>query len=613
MSSSSQHIYPHKSEVIIEKSIKYFVIFFISFFNTWAFSNTDCPPGQINVGSGMCFTPDRNISPTGTTLDGSGGNVNTSSSYYQEKTNRLKREIADLNSQISAKQTQLEDLRRTCNPGSKNGCDFQIINLQNQISQLRVTLQQKTAEKTQAEENYATTSEYERTAREAEEASQDATIAAKKKVEKQKKLLQVTALVNGGAAAYLFKKCYACSPSPCMNFCYMGYAAVAQAGKDMLIAGKLGGIADQLSGVNGIPGNVCQMFPNVCNPTPNVCQTNPSACGPPTDLCQIDPDACTHPPDICQANPNLCPGDPPTPPDDICQTNPNLCNIPDDICQTDPNVCNPPDDVCQTNPDVCAAPLDVCQTNPEICNQDCATNPSLPHCTNVHPCPDGSSGECVTITQTCPNGEGQCEYTMPTDKGSFAGQTPPLTIKPTNGGKAKTVSTDISDIDMNDPKIKKTLKELEKKQAPLHKKLAALEQDLDLPPSMGGDSSLEGSSVPGGNNFIGMGGKFKKGKKGTGEGEFAGNEINVNDDAGGGSGARKRKRPYKNLMSQFRGRKKLKRDIVGEKSITFGEDKIGVTEDNIFLMVNKTYEEHRKANEFIEDPIPVVKTQGSSL
>ena len=33
---------------------------------------------------------------------------------------------------------------------------------------------------------------------------------------------------------------------------------------------------------------------------------------------------------------------------------------------------------------------------------------------------------------------------------------------------------------------------------------------------------------------------------------------------------------------------------MGEKAVTFGEDKIGVTEDNIFLMVHRAYEKHRK-------------------
>ena len=555
MSIPFQSICFYKSEAIAKKSIKYLIIFFMSFsvFNT---SANDTP------------------------LDGSGGNVNINSSHYQEQINRLNREIADLNSQISAKQTELENLRRTCNPGSKNGCDFQIISLENMISQLQATLQQKTAEKTRAEENHATTSEYEQALREAE-ASRDATIAAKKKVEKQKKLLKLTALVNTGASAYLFKKCYACSPN-CTNFCIMGYAASAQALATNVIANKLGGVANKLAGVGGIPGNVCQMFPSVCTPSPGICQTDPDACGPP--------------PGICQTNPDICdPGPPPT--------------LPTDICQTNPDVCTPPVDICQTNPDACAPPVDICQTNPDACNpnpEDCATNPSLPHCTNIHPCPDGISGEeCVTMTQTCPTAEGQCSYTMPTDPGAFAGNSPPsVTVNPLDGGKPWKASMDISDIDMNDPEIKKAMEELEKNQAPLHKQLAALEQELDLPSSADGDFGLNGSISPDSDS-----GKSKK--SGKGEGEFAGNNVYGSDDEGGS--ARGKKTPHKNLMSQFRGRKNLKRDIIGEKSITFGEDKIGVTEDNIFLMTNRTYEEYRKANEFIEDPIPSVSSSESSL
>ena len=95
-------------------------------------------------------------------------------------------------------------------------------------------------------------------------------------------------------------------------------------------------------------------------------------------------------------------------------------------------------------------------------------------------------------------------------------------------------------------------------------------------------------------------GKFKKGASSfAGGGSDVGDEVIDEDDSS--NGRRGPASPYRNLLSQFNKKRKMSRDLVGEKAVTFGEDKIGVTEDNIFLMVHRAYEKHREEGEFIEE------------
>ena len=64
------------------------------------------------------------------------------------------------------------------------------------------------------------------------------------------------------------------------------------------------------------------------------------------------------------------------------------------------------------------------------------------------------------------------------------------------------------------------------------------------------------------------------------------------------------------LMSQFNSIRDLQEShedserYESEYSMPFGNDKIGLKENNIFLMINKSYEKHRTADEFIEGNKP---------
>ncbi len=53
---------------------------------------------------------------------------------------------------------------------------------------------------------------------------------------------------------------------------------------------------------------------------------------------------------------------------------------------------------------------------------------------------------------------------------------------------------------------------------------------------------------------------------------------------------------FKSLFDQFKNGK----EFLSKKSITVGQDQVGVAQDNIFLMVNRRYKERRKSKQFIE-------------
>ena len=55
---------------------------------------------------------------------------------------------------------------------------------------------------------------------------------------------------------------------------------------------------------------------------------------------------------------------------------------------------------------------------------------------------------------------------------------------------------------------------------------------------------------------------------------------------------------FRNLLAQFRNSKKKK--IKKQKSVSLGEDEIGISQDNIFFMVHRRYKERDKAEQFIQ-------------
>ena len=92
--------------------------------------------------------------------------------------------------------------------------------------------------------------------------------SAKSKAGKTKKFMNMTALANGAAAAYLFRKYKKCSGS-CTHYKVMGILAAAQAGLTFLSAKKMRDVENKLSG--GMPIVPPPADPSSCAPGSEGC------------------------------------------------------------------------------------------------------------------------------------------------------------------------------------------------------------------------------------------------------------------------------------------------------------------------------------------------------
>ena len=489
----------------------------------------------------------------GRDLDGGPGGVITDPGHYDAKADRLGNEITGLDSNIAGWERDL----RTCS----SDCD----SIRQNLRAARTDRANKQAEKTKAEQNRDSLRDAAGALQETTAAQRNAATSAKKKVEKQKKFLYLAGGVSAAAGAYFFKKCYTCSPS-CTPFCVMGGLALANAGINVKKAGELGKTAGQLGSVGQ---GICSSMPHLCTPGNGLCNSHPDQCLPSDNFCTQNPAQCTNS------------GGSLLPPPDLCVHNPDACLPSPDICETNPESCEPE------------------PAGPEVC----ARNPFPPQCIQAAAdCPEGEP--CPTeITIPCPQGKGMCQVTVPGNgSGDYAGAGP-LKITPLNGDPPYKVA--IGDApDYKDPAIKA---EIEKANRHLKQTQAGHYDAID---------ALSGDGTDGG----GFGGAHRNpaaspgdadseesygfGEPGGGEGALAGSGMNGLGGAGGRGigGLRGGRGPYKNLMSQYKGRQKA--DLLGEKSMTIGEDRIGVAEDNIFFMARSAYDAGRKEKEFCGDPVP---------
>ena len=79
------------------------------------------------------------------------------------------------------------------------------------------------------------------------------------------------------------------------------------------------------------------------------------------------------------------------------------------------------------------------------------------------------------------------------------------------------------------------------------------------------------------------------------------------------SGATKRRDSFKDLLSQFRSKKKNNKLLEDQKTVNLAGEEIGISQDNIFAMVHRRYQKHQKEKEFIEISTRTTATQGIYL
>ena len=542
------------------KTFPFLCVFFLLFY------------GVGSWGSTWEFRPDGSDTP----LDISGTTAHTNSAYYKEKAERLEREITALGEQITEKQALLERTRRSCSSTDTIDCQQTITALQAEISQLNTQKTRKTAEKNQAQENQSLMERYEQAQQEVEDTLKDQQTAAKKKAKKQKNLLYLTAGLNAAAAAAFWKKykaCMAacappggCSTASCTPYKVLAIAAGAQAGVTFLQAGKVGKAEDQFTGIGPgvfIPSpDACQTYPDVCN-SENFCQTHPQACcNPLTDsACSTD---CLSG-QVRNTMGQCC--DPQTDTNCLAEPCPSglTRNMMDECVQCDP----------QTSPQNC---LTSCPENQQREGQQCVAMP----------------GPCLNGLQ--PGADGQCTHTVNIPEGGFTGidsNNPELTVVGEDGGTFSPAAPPVGSFSMNDPKIKKVLGDVKKQYGPLHDQVEALSEELGMGADSGDVGNLADSGIGGDSLFDGKNPGKLAAASFTGGSEIDGGT----DDEDGGFG---KSSPYDNLTRQFNHRRGLSQDPLGNKAMTLGEDKIGVMEDNIFLMVKRSYDKHRKDDQFIE-------------
>lgn len=152
-------------------------------------------------------------------------------------------------------------------------------------------------------------------------------------------------------------------------------------------------------------------------------------------------------------------------------------------------------------------------------------------------------------------------------------------------GDEEITAADAKKVNPNDPRIKAAIAAAK---APYADMFATLEEDMAEDAEDAGDGELLADA--GGEGFL-SGGGTKAGRS---------------PGAKGGSGRRPRKntdddvnKAVQGLMAQFMKKKNQKKDG-GEESKLFGDSPIGLSRDNIFMMVHRRYQERRGENEFIE-------------
>ena len=171
---------------------------------------------------------------------------------------------------------------------------------------------------------------------------------------------------------------------------------------------------------------------------------------------------------------------------------------------------------------------------------------------------------------SCPNGD--C-YTF--ENGAFIAKRTPDKVEI----KAADMDNLIAD---NKKKIQAEMKKFEAKHKPWFDKIAALQKKLDNPVA-----DLEDESESAATN--------KNTKKFKTERQIAGiSQEDIGEDAGS-----KKRKAYRNLFSQFQTMKKKKKQDA--KTVLVGDNQVGISQDNIFLMVHRRYQERRGENNFIEN------------
>lgn len=502
----------------------------------------------------------------GVHLDVRGKSPITDPDYYKEKGERLEGEIKQLEQNIASKEARVANLRRTCYSNDAVDCASLISGLEKEIAELKKEKAEKTAELQRARHNQATTERTAEATTHAKKVQAEAEASAKKRANSQKNLLYVTSAISAGTGAYLLKKgCNGMSNWGCVP----GGLALAQAGMNLMRGNEMGGTEGDFS------VDFCQTNPNLCDNPGSICETHPEHCEfePPKGFCDTQPqhEICTEPGEFCEKNPDheLCGNVIPPNPRELCEEYPEL-----EICKTPSG---------EGGPD--------CDKYPDLCKIEPPEKPNEP----------------TVFKGECPEGVGKsgdnCTYEVST---LSSGQAPKVTVTPLGGTPWVAPIPPEGSFSVNDPNIQNALKTVKGKQGPLYKEAATLASELGAGAGGMDMGSGEGDFDGGVGGVGGVFGKegpsfassFAGGRGGPGGVEDIEDDPGEDDDEEDDGG---RRSPYKNLLSQFNRKKNLKRDLVGEKAVTFGEDKIGVMEDNIFLMVNRTYEKHRRHDEFIEE------------
>ena len=235
-------------------------------------------------------------------------------------------------------------------------------------------------------------------------------------------------------------------------------------------------------------------------------------------------------------------------------------------------------------------PEEFCNANPRLCGP--SSNPPSPPGSPPSPEPPVN----IPCPQLAKSPGGLCQVSGPSTAGLTGGVTNgPITVTTPEGDKITVPPLPKSMLDGSHPDIKQAMKKIRSDNKALFAKADRLAEELGY----GGGGALTAES---------SGDASPSGSPANASSSASSNPLSTAlspsavllelEDAPPGE---KGDRTFgKGLYGQFNKKKSLTRDLAKDKAVTFGEDQIGVREDNIFLMMSRSYKAHRKDGQFIQ-------------